>query len=150
MLYDMNTHIHLILAIICSTPLLFSCTNSDSTSETGTSNPPEKASPSTAKPLREGYEAPFPMREYWDSTGKLKFEYEMRYGPNGKVARNGWSSAYYADGAIEREGAYLQNERIGTWTYYSNDGSVDRTENRGGQTIWTGPNQAIPTPGTEE
>ena len=90
------------------------------------------------------------MREYWDSTGKLKFEYEMRFGPDGKVLRNGWSTAHFADGTMERQGAYLENERVGTWTYYTADGTVDRIEDRGGKTIWTGPNQAIPTPGTEE
>ena len=136
--------------IIFSAPLLISCTKSDSTSESGTSKPSKKPGNSSATPMREGYEIPFPMREYWDSTGKLKFEYEMRYGPNGKVARNGWASAYYANGAMERQGAYLNNERIGIWTYYSDDGSVNRTENKGGITIWTSPNQAIPTPGTEE
>ena len=141
----MHNRIYLILAIIISTVVLISCGDSKS----GDSPPSDVVDSSTAESMREGYETPFPMREYWDSTGKLKFEYEMRFGPNGKVARNGWSSAYFANGAMERQGAYLQNERIGTWTYYVNDGSIDRIEDRGGLPIWTGPNQAIPTPGTE-
>ena len=70
-------------------------------------------------------------KEFWETTGKLKFTYEMRKSANGKWARNGIGRAYYDTGAVEREGTYKNNVRVGHWTYYDADGKVLRTEERG-------------------
>lgn len=110
----------------------------------------EKSAVTETKALRKGYEIPIPMIEYWEGTNILKFKYEMRYGVDGKVARNGWASAYYGNGNREREGAYIDNERAGTWTYYTIDGGVSRTEEREGNPVWTGPDQHKAAPGTEQ
>ena len=98
---------------------------------------------------REGYAIPFPMKEYWGNSTILKYDYEMRFGPSGKVERNGWGHAYYGNGDLEREGAYLDGQRAGKWTYYTPEGAVDRVEDRGGNPPWTGPGQLIPAPGTD-
>ena len=113
--------------------------------------PPVNAPPSEPASTegREGYAIPFPMMEYWEGTTVLKYKYEMRFGSSGKVARNGWSSAYFASGSIEREGAYLDGQRAGQWTYYTPDGAVDRVEDRGANPPWTAPGQLIPSPGTD-
>ena len=115
---------------------------------------------STNPDARRGYEVPIPQIEYWEGSDRvLKFTYEMRFdapGPNGRRAlhRNGWARAYYSSGALEREGVYQwipdrgRSERVGRWTYYDEEGNVDRVEERGGDPIWTGPDQATPPPGT--
>lgn len=111
-------------------------------------SPQTQLAPTTTS-AREGYELPIPMREYWAGTTVLKYEYEMRYSPAGRVERNGWSRAYYSSGSVEREGPYLNGERSGTWTFYTLDGAVDRVENRDDGAPWTAPGQLVPTPGTE-
>lgn len=110
---------------------------------------------------RRGYEIPIPQLEFWAGTQVPKYRYEMRFDPpekpggNPRLHRNGWASAYYGSGVMEREGAYRydaalgRSERVGIWTYYTQTGEVDRTEDRGGEVIWTGPGQAIAPPGTE-
>ena len=119
-----------------------------------------------AKPVpsgRRGYEIPIPQLEYWDpERTTLKYSYEMRFDPPGigesgpRLHRNGWAKAYYGSGLLEREGAYRfnpvtnQSDRVGTWTYYGTDGKPSRIEERGGDAIWTGPNQATPPPGAPE
>lgn len=120
-----------------------------------TASEPSPTTPTApATELRRGYETPIPMNEFWDGTKTLKYAYEMRFDTDGKLHRNGWGRAYYASGAIEREGTYRydhqreMSERMGTWTYYEADGSVKRVEDRGGDPIWTGPDQATPPPGT--
>lgn len=116
-----------------------------------------------APELRRGYEIPIPQLEYWDPSERtvLKYSYEMRFDPPGpgekgpRLHRNGWAKAYYGSGGLEREGAYRfdraknRSERVGTWTYYDTEGNPSRTEDRGGEVIWTGPDQRIPPPGTE-
>ena len=111
---------------------------------------------------RRGYEIPIAQLEFWDPEERTipKFSYEMRFDPPGpgengpRLHRNGWAKAYYGSGLIEREGAYRynretgQSERVGTWTYYGTDGSVSRIEDRGGEVVWTGPDQRIAPPGT--
>ena len=115
-------------------------------------SPTEPTKPATE--LRRGYETPIPMNEFWDGTRTLKYTYEMRFDTDGKLHRNGWGRAYYANGVIEREGTYRydpqreMSERMGTWTYYEADGSVKRVEERGGVPIWTGPDQTTAPPGT--
>lgn len=110
---------------------------------------------------RRGYEIPIPQLEFWAGTQVPKFRYEMRFDPPEKpggrprLHRNGWAYAYYGTGVMERQGAYRydaalgQSERVGIWTYYTQTGEVDRTEDRGGEVIWTGPGQAIAPPGTD-
>lgn len=134
--------------VLLALPLLLAigCNKEDSSSGNTTAEPAPQAE---AAPGRKGYETPIPIREYWKETGNLKFEYEYRYNADGSFARNGWSRAYYGSGPLEREGSYLNNERIGLWTYYEPDGNVSRTEDRGGVAIWTGPDQSTPPPGTE-
>jgi hypothetical protein len=91
---------------------------------------------STPEPSgRRGYEIPIPQLEFWaEDPSSPKYRYEMRF---------------------EREGAYRfiaeknRSERVGRWTYYNSDGSIDRVEDRGGEVIWTAPDQAIPPPGTD-
>ena len=90
------------------------------------------------------------MVEFWDGTNQVKYEYEMRYSPDGSLQRNGWGRAYYSNGAMEREGAYFQDARVGTWTYYTAQGAVQRTEDRPGEAVWTGPGQLKAVPGTEQ
>jgi hypothetical protein len=129
------------------------CGDTATTSPAPPSTPPE-ATKTASTELRRGYEIPIPMNEFWDGTKTLKYTYEMRFDTDGKIHRNGWGRAYYANGVIEREGAYRydhdleMSERMGTWTYYEADGSVKRVEERGGTPIWTGPNQQTPPPGT--
>ncbi len=116
--------------------------------------PPRAVETTTASEPRRGYEIPIPMQEFWEGTKTPKYAYEMRFDTDGKLHRNGWGRAYYANGAIEREGAYRydhereMSERMGTWTYYESDGSVKRVEERGGVPVWTGPDQRTPPPGT--
>ena len=118
------------------------------------------AQPAAAKG-RRGYEIPIPQLEYWDpQRTTLKYTYEMRFDPPGpgengpRLHRNGWATAYYGSGVLEREGAYRYNrekresERVGTWTYYETDGTISRLEDRGGEVIWTGPDQKIAPPET--
>lgn len=69
--------------------------------------------------------------EYWEGTKTPKFKYEMRKGANGRWARNGFAQAFYQTGAVEREGQYKDNKRVGIWTYFRPDGTVLRTEDRG-------------------
>lgn len=111
---------------------------------------PQETAASETNPPRTGYEIPIPMIEFWEGTNQLKYEYEMRYDTNGQVARNGWSRAYYGNGNLEREGAYLDGARSGIWTYYAIDGSINRTEDHGGNPEWTGPDQFKAVPGTEQ
>lgn len=111
---------------------------------------------------RRGYEIPIPQLEFWEGSDRVpKYTYEMRFdapGANGRrgLHRNGWARAYYSSGGLEREGAYQwipdrgRSERVGRWTYYDTDGNVDRVEDRGGDPIWTGPDQRTPPPGTSE
>lgn len=128
-----------------------------------TASPPAEPAPvaeSAASDARRGYEIPIPQIEYWEGSDRvLKFSYEMRFdapGPNGRPAlhRNGWARAYYASGTLEREGAYQwipargRSERVGRWTYFDAEGNVARVEDRGGDPIWTGPDQTTPPPGT--
>ena len=132
--------------------LTFASGCGDDATTTLESNPTTAAAPTTE--LRRGFETPIPMKEFWDGTKTLKYTYEMRFDTDGKLHRNGWGRAYYANGAIEREGTYRydhdreMSERMGTWTYYEADGSVKRVEERGGVPIWTGPDQTTPPPGT--
>lgn len=129
------------------------CGDTPTTTTEPASNPPEPTTTASVE-LRRGYEIPIPMNEFWEGTKTLKYTYEMRFDTDGKLHRNGWGRAYYANGAIEREGAYRydhdrrMSERMGTWTYYEADGSVKRVEERGGAPIWTGPDQRTPPPGT--
>ena len=109
-----------------------------------------QSTPEDAKPARRGYETSIPMIEFWDGTNQVKYEYEMRYGPDKQLQRNGWSRAYYSNGRLEREGAYLNGERAGLWTHYTVDGEVQRTKAHGGEAIWTAPGQSYPVPGTEQ
>ena len=90
------------------------------------------------------------MIEFWDGTTRVKYEYEMRYGPDGQVQRNGWARAYYSNGSVEREGAYLDGARAGTWTYYTPEGKIDRSGFERGQPVWSGPGQLKAVPGTEQ
>ena len=134
-----------------------------STSETGTATDATDAGSTTATAPtdRRGYEIPIPQLEYWDDTKVLKYSYEMRFDPpdepggRPRLHRNGWARAYYLSGQLEREGAYRyvanvgRSERVGRWTYYTPEGTVDRTEDRGGEIVWTGPDQLIAPPGTE-
>lgn len=69
--------------------------------------------------------------EYWEGTKTPKFKYEMRKSANGRWARNGYSQAFYASGVLEREGQYKDNQRVGKWKYYKDDGSFLREEDRG-------------------
>ncbi len=129
-----------------------------------TSTPPPSTPPPSTPPqstARRGYEIPIPQLEYWDGTQVLKYSYEMRFDPpdeaggRPRLHRNGWARAYYLGGQLEREGAYRyvanlgRSERVGLWTYYTPEGAVDRTEDRGGPVVWTGPDQTIAPPGTE-
>jgi hypothetical protein len=118
---------------------------------------------STPEPSgRRGYEIPIPQLEFWaEDPSSPKYRYEMRFDPPAEAGgrprlhRNGWAWAYYLGGGVEREGAYRfiaeknRSERVGRWTYYNSDGSIDRVEDRGGEVIWTAPDQAIPPPGTD-
>ncbi|MFM1823709.1 MAG: hypothetical protein RI967_1975 [Planctomycetota bacterium] len=70
-------------------------------------------------------------KEYWTETGKLKYFYELRKDANGKWKRNGIGRAYFSSGEMEREGTYRDGVRVGTWTYFKTDGTVDRVEERG-------------------
>ena len=107
----------------------------------------------TAEP-RRGYEIPIPMMEYWEGTQVPKYTYEMRFDADGKLHRNGWAQAFYSSGNLEREGSYkfnptaAQSDRVGLWTYYDPDGSVNRTEDRAGEPIWTAADQLVSAPGT--
>jgi hypothetical protein len=131
-----------------------------------TSNATEPATqPATTTPSdapastnRRGYEIPIPQLEYWAGTETLKYSYEMRFDPpdeeggRPRLHRNGWARAFYLTGELEREGVYRyvaangRSERVGRWTYYTPEGTVDRTEERGGEVIWTGPDQLIAPP----
>jgi hypothetical protein len=122
--------------------------------ESATTTPPD----ATASTARRGYEIPIPQLEYWEGTKTLKYSYEMRFDPadeeggRPKLHRNGWGRAYYLSGGLEREGSYRyipangRSERVGVWTYYTPEGSVDRTEDRRGPVVWTGPDQLIAPP----
>lgn len=58
--------------------------------------------------------------------GGVKYEYEMRPDATGKYKRNGKSRAFFANGQMEREGLYKDNERVGLWKFYNADGSFNR------------------------
>ncbi len=149
------------MSLLLATSLLGGCgqpsAEPDSTATEATT--PSKAAPVDAAPTgRRGYEIPIPQLEYWAGTETLKYSYEMRFDPpdeeggRPKLHRNGWARAYYLSGGLEREGAYRyvaangRSERVGRWTYYTAEGAVDRTEDRGGDVIWTGPDQPIAPP----
>lgn len=109
---------------------------------------------------RRGYEIPIMQLEYWPDTTVPKYRYEMRFDPpetpggRAKLHRNGWAWAYYGNGQLERQGSYRytaandRSERVGIWTYYTPEGEVERTEDRGGEVVWTAPDQRIAPPGT--
>ena len=123
-------------------------------------DPIDTSTTASAPEARRGYEIPIPQLEFWAGTQVPKFRYEMRFDPaeepggSPRLHRNGWASAYYGSGVMEREGAYRydaalgRSERVGVWTYYTQDGKVERTEDRGGEVIWTAPDQLIAPPGT--
>ncbi|RPG16440.1 MAG: hypothetical protein CBB69_008400 [Phycisphaera sp. TMED9] len=123
-----------------------------------TPTPVSNATPPTTEPvateLRRGYEIPIPMVENWEGTQIRKYTYEMRFDADGKLHRNGWSQAFYSSGELEREGSYRfdpvesRSDRVGLWTYYDPDGSINRTEDRGGESLWTAPDQRASPPGT--
>ncbi len=126
----------------------------------GTNDTGDASGPTDAPSGRRGYEIPIPQLEYWADTQVLKYSYEMRFDPpdeeggRPRLHRNGWARAYYLTGGLEREGAYRyiaangRSERVGRWTYYTPEGAVDRVEERGGEVIWTAPDQLIAPPGT--
>jgi hypothetical protein len=58
--------------------------------------------------------------------GGVKYEYEMRPDATGKYKRNGKSRAFFANGQLEREGMYKDDERVGRWKFYNADGSFNR------------------------
>jgi hypothetical protein len=98
---------------------------------------PEASSPPTAAPqVAAPQAAPAPKddvrisKENWPN-GSIKYSYEMRRNPDGKWARNGIGKAFYANGALEREGTYRDNKRVGVWKYYDDQGGLLRTEDRG-------------------
>ena len=149
------------LPVLVATMFFLVCGCDQTADDRGSSeNPAGTTLPSTSteETPRHGYEIPIPRIEYWESTTTPKYFYEMRFDPplnssgRPRLHRNGWARAYYADGSIEREGAYRfdaslnRSERVGEWTYYQRDGSVARVEQRGGPAIWTGPDQRIPPP----
>ncbi len=87
-----------------------------------------------------------PSIEYWPNTKIPKYKYEMRKDPaDGKWKRNGQSQAFYANGVLEREGLYRNNQRVGTWKYYDQTGKLIRTEERGGVTPPAAPPTTPPT-----
>ncbi len=55
----------------------------------------------------------------------------MRRGKDGKYHKNGFFRAYYANGRLEREGHYVDDKRVGVWTMYNQDGTVQQTSNFG-------------------
>ncbi len=130
------------------------------TSKNTPAGPAESSTAESAPEARRGYEIPIPQLEFWAGTQVPKFRYEMRFDPaetpggNPRLHRNGWAYAYYGSGVMEREGAYRydaalgRSDRVGIWTYYTQDGKVERTEDRGGEVIWTSPGQLIAPPGT--
>ena len=69
-------------------------------------------------------------KENWPN-GKLKFYNELRRNPDGKWAKNGIGRAYYDHGVLEREGMYRNDERVGEWKYYDQNGALLRVEQRG-------------------
>lgn len=135
----------------------------DQTDSNDVTPPRTEAATSEAPPSgeRRGYEIPIPQIEYWDpERSALKYTYEMRFDAPGddgraRLHRNGWARAYFGNGSLEREGSYQwipqrnRSERVGPWTYYKADGTVDRIEQRGGDSIWSGADQRTPPPGTE-
>ncbi|MAC18542.1 MAG: hypothetical protein CMJ23_02485 [Phycisphaerae bacterium] len=135
----------------------------DQTGSNGVAPAETETATSEAPPSgeRRGYEIPIPQIEYWDpERSALKYTYEMRFDAPGadgraRLHRNGWARAYFGNGSLEREGSYQwipqreRSERVGRWTYYKADGTVDRIEQRGGDSVWSGPDQRIPPPGTE-
>jgi hypothetical protein len=92
------------------------------------SAPQAAATPAASAPPADDMR---PMKEFWPN-GQLKFFNEMRRGADGKWGKNGLGRAYYQNGTLEREGRYRDGVRVGVWTYYNPDGSLNRTENRGG------------------
>jgi hypothetical protein len=135
-----------------TTIIIVGCDDSPTTTPVPAPNDPRIES-TTVEP-RRGYEVPIPMLEYWEGTRVRKYTYEMRFDPDGKLHRNGWSQAFYSSGNLEREGSYRFNpaesrsDRVGLWTYYEPDGSVSRTEDRGGDSIWIKADQRTAPPGT--
>lgn len=159
-------HRHLaVLSIACSLagigcePATEPGTSSPETAPSSTATSSATAEPA-AEPGRRGYEIPIPQLEYWAGTTVPKYRYEMRFDPpetpggTPRLHRNGWAWAYYANGQLERQGSYRfvaandRAERVGVWTYYTQSGDVDRTEDRGGEVVWTAPDQRIAPPGT--
>lgn len=86
------------------------------------------------------------MTDFWEGTDKIKFRYEMRRGPDGKYARNGFSQAFYMSGVVEREGNYLNNQRVGIWKHYDTEGKLLRTEDRKDGKFPQGPLTTPPEP----
>jgi hypothetical protein len=101
--------------------------------QTPTAKPPPASAPASAPATQPGKKMKW-SREYWpeDQGGKLKFEYEMRPNSEGKYMRNGMSRAFYANGQIEREGRYKDNQRVGKWTFYKIDGTKAKDSDYGG------------------
>jgi hypothetical protein len=96
----------------------------------GDKDKPSKIPEGFAKPVAEGDGVKL-WKETWEGTKTLKYLYEMRRGSENKLKRNGYSMAFYANGGLEREGFYRNNERIGVWKYYAADGKFLREEDRG-------------------
>jgi hypothetical protein len=158
----------LVLAVVtmitggCDRPAAESTNPTAASSDVSTTSPSSSpSSPGQSRSdRRRGYEIPIPQLEYWAGTEVLKYSYEMRFDPPDEpggrsgLHRNGWARAYYLTGQLEREGAYRyvpalgRSERVGRWTYYTPEGSIDRTEDRGGEVVWTGPDQLTAPPGT--
>ena len=69
-------------------------------------------------------------KENWPN-GKLKFYNELRRNAEGKWTRTGVGRAYYDHGVLEREGMYRNDERVGEWKYYDQNGALLRVEQRG-------------------
>lgn len=100
-----------------------------------------KAAPSPAPAAADASQAPAAaakpademkiMKENWPN-GKPKYWNEMRRNAAGKWDKNGLGRAYYDSGVLEREGMYKDGVRVGTWKYFNPDGSLLRTEERGG------------------
>ena len=98
--------------------------------ERPSSAPPQPApqQPVDAKPAKSD-EVKI-AKENWPN-GKLKFYNELRRNAEGKWTRTGVGRAYYDHGVLEREGLYRNDERVGEWKYYDQNGKLLRVEQRG-------------------
>lgn len=93
-------------------------------------SPPELPPLEKPKGIPDGEMKPF--ADYWEDGKSVKYKYEMRKDPaDGKWKRNGYSQAFFANGVMEREGYYKNNERVGRWRYFNIDGTFNRIEERG-------------------